>query len=192
MIDEVASLENEAEATRDRIAVAMDDLQHRLSPRTIVNNAVGAVINKLGAQGTELVSGVSSVVRRYPIATTSAALTVALLAIGRSRTRGAKIEYQNFSAYPEYDDGYGANSVDDRWADDQPRRPAIGSNRRSRIHDNPIASVVVGVAAGALLGALLPTTIMEQEFFDGIGGHIAAAGDKIEDGLREIKQQAAE
>lgn len=193
MSDEVTALEQEADATRDRIAATMDDLQHRLSPRTLLNNVVGQVGNKVGAQGVELVLGARQLVRNHPIATASAALTVGLMMFGRARIRGAKIDYgDNFSAYPEYDDGYGANSVDDRWVADQPRRPAFGSNTSSRVEENPLAAVLVGVAAGALLGALFPLTGTERRLFDEFGERISDAGDAFKSAATDSLGLAAE
>ena len=99
---------------------------------------------------------------------------------GSSRIRGAKIDYgDRFSAYPEYDDGYGANSVDDRWAADQPRRPAFGRNAGGKIEENPLAAVIVGIAAGALLGALFPTTAAEQRLFEDLGERVHDAGAAV-------------
>ena len=76
MSDEVNALEQEADATRERIAATVDNLQHKLSPRTMMHNAFGQFTDKLGGQGTQLVAGARSIVQDHPVATATAALTL--------------------------------------------------------------------------------------------------------------------
>lgn len=158
-MSEVDNLEADAEATRDRIAATVDDLQHRLSPRTLVNNAFDGIT----AQGTDLMASVQKAARGNPIGLLGAALAIGVVAIGRSRLKNAKLDDEQFAAYPDYDDGYGANSVDTRWADDHPSQGIARYNRlEQHTVSRPLIALAIAAGVGALLGGLLPMTGMEH------------------------------
>jgi hypothetical protein len=159
MASKVSTLEADAAATRDRIAATVDDLQHRLSPRTLVNNAV----EDIGAQGADIMASVQKAARGNPIGLVAAGLAIGVIALGRSRIKHAKLDDEQFAAYPDYDDGYGANSVDDRWAGDHPQ--AFGRPSRLQQHtvSRPLIALIIAAGVGALLGGLLPLTRLERD-----------------------------
>ncbi len=158
-MSEVDNLEADAEATRDRIAATVDDLQHRLSPKTLVSNAFEGI----SAQGSDMMASVQKAARGNPIGLVAAGLAVGVIALGRSRVKNAKLDDEQFAAYPDYDDGYGANSVDNRWADDHPSQAYARQNRlQQHTVSRPLIALLIAAGVGALLGGLLPMTAAER------------------------------
>lgn len=171
-----ATLEREAEATRERIATTIDDLQNRLSPKALVDNAV----DSLNASGAKAFAAVKGTALSHPIAIAGAGLAVGIALLARSKVKRATIEYgDSYAAYADYDDGYAANLA----SDDIPVGPArarieaIQHKAHVAVDDNPLAVVLVGVATGALLGAIMPVSDTEQSMFGDIGVRLEAAGD---------------
>lgn len=159
-MNEVDNLEADAEATRDRIAATVDDLQNRLSPRALMSNALDGIT----AQGTGMMASVQKVARGNPIGLVAVGLAIGAMALGRSRLKNAKLDDEQFAAYPDYDDGYGANSVDNRWADDHPSQSYVRQSRvRQQTGSRPLIALVVAAGVGALLGGLLPLTSTEHD-----------------------------
>lgn len=175
MADDTALFAHEAEATRERIAATVDDLQHRLSPRTIVNNAVDSI----SASGTHAIASLRGRAASHPLALAAAGLAVGIAFLARSRLNAATIEYgDSYAAYADYDESYAA-SLD---ADDPPagsaraRLDALGGKAHDAVDDNPLAVVVVGIATGALLGAIVPVSEAEHALFGAARARLAAAG----------------
>jgi len=157
-MSELDNLEADAEATRDRIAATVDDLQHRLSPRTLVSNAFDGI----GAQGADMMASVQKAARGNPIGLVAVGLAIGAMALGRSRLKNAKLDDEQFAAYPDYDDGYGANSVDDRWADDHPQSMLRPNRLQQQTSSRPLIALIIAAGVGALLGGLLPITEAER------------------------------
>ena len=173
---DTATLEREAEVTRERIATTIDDLQLRLSPKALVDSAV----DSLNASGAKALASVRGKALSHPLAIAGAGLAVGIALLARSKVKRATIEYgDSYAAYADYDDGYAANLA----ADDIPVGPArarieaMQHKAHVAVDDNPLAVVLVGVATGALLGAILPVSDAEQAMFGDIGVRLEAAGD---------------
>lgn len=96
-----AIYETEAEAVRERIASTVDDLQTRLSPRTVMSNTLGS----LQSRSADVAGDVVNFLRDHPLAIGGAALAVGLLLVNRDRLGGYAPEYD---AYADVygDDGY--------------------------------------------------------------------------------------
>lgn len=195
-----AMYESDAEQVRERIASTVDDLQHRLNPRNMVNGAVSGAVETLQDRSRELVDGAKSTVREHPIAASAIALTAAALLVGRKRLKN------NDYSFDAYEDVYGGDMNDgleptaDAAGNDRPgvlsrarerastarsavserasaarergseyagRARAKASDAKRRAADgfdaSPLTGALVGVAAGALLGLLLPRTRTEDE-----------------------------
>lgn len=176
MIDEAKVFEAEAAVTRDRIAATIDDLQARLSPRALVDSA----LDSMSAAGTQAVASMCGAAAGHPIVLGAAGLAVGIGLLASSRVARAKVEYgDSYAAYADYDDGYAANLADGD--------PPIGATRaqfgamQQRAHatvdDNPLAVLAVGVATGALLGAVVPVSATEATLFGEVRARLAAAGD---------------
>lgn len=173
MADETTLIAREAEVTRERISATVDDLQYRLSPRTIVNDAV----DQLGASGAHAVAELRTRVAAHPVALAAAGLAIGVALLARSRISRATIEYgDSYAAYSDYDDNY-ADSLDDGVdASARARLGAIGDRAAGTVDDNPLAVVAVGLATGALLGTIIPLSATEHQLFGAARARLAAAG----------------
>jgi len=131
--DEVkAVMENDAEQARERIASTVGDLQERLNPRNIVNNAVGDAVESIQDRGKHMVDTAKTTVREHPVAVSAVALAAAALVIGRKRL--IRKDY----SFDAYEDVYGGNMNDgyeptaEATTDD---RPGVLSRARERASD---------------------------------------------------------
>ncbi|MGI4879092.1 MAG: DUF3618 domain-containing protein [Janthinobacterium lividum] len=183
MADQTTSFETEAEATRDRIAATMDDLQNRLSPRTIVSNAVDSI----SASGSDALATVKSAIGSHPLALAAAGLAVGVTQLARSKVRGASIENgDSYAAYSDYDDSYAANLADEPGSNSaRARIEALHHQAHATVDDNPLAVVLVGLATGALLGSIIPVSDAENDMLGGARDRIASAARAAADAARD-------
>lgn len=184
MADETTTYEHEAEATRDRIAATMEDLQTRLSPRNIMNNAV----DQITTSSSNALDSLKSALGAHPLALGAAGLALGISLLARSKIQGASIEYgDSYAAYPDYDDGYAAN-LSDGEGDVHgvgSRVGQMGSRASDAVDDNPLAVVIVGIATGALLGAIIPVSETENRVMGRARDRLAAAGRAAADAARD-------
>lgn len=183
MVDETRVYETEAQATRERIAAAIDDLTTRLSPQTLVNNAVDSI----SATGNDALASVRTALAGHPLVLGAVGLAVGISLLARNRVKGAKVEYgDSYAAYADYDDGYAADLAG--------REPHVGARERLgdlqyRAHvavdDSPLAVVAVGVATGALLGVVIPVSAKENALFGDARDRLVAAGRAAVDAARD-------
>ena len=166
-----------AEAARSRVTATMDDIQHRLDPRRIVADAVDRV--QTGSRALAVQAGDAAKAHPLALGTAVAALGLALLA--RNRLSKATVNLgDGATEYTDYDDGYGEQLAYDN--DAAPRTQAlVGEARETAIAAretaaaNPAAAIVVGLLAGAVLGALLPASEAERRTLAETGGRLSAA-----------------
>lgn len=186
MTDETSKFEAEAEAVRKRIAETIDDLQHRLSPQTLVNNAVGSITNT----GSSAFTSVTDLSKAHPLVTAFSALAIGVALLARSKIRSAKIEFgDNYAAYADYDEGYAADLSEDDRSNVGPARARIDSMHRHAnvaVGDNPLAVVLVGAATGALLGAIIPVMSFEGDM---AGNARRKLGDAARTAVRSVGQE---
>ena len=221
--------ESDAEQTRERIASTVDNLQHRLKPRTIMSGAVSSLQDR----GLGLVDQARQMVREHPVAVSVIGVSVGLLLINRNR-----IAAGDSYSFDAYDDVYGGDMNDgfDATADETNDRPGVWSRVRDRASDarstvsegahiardytseklqsarerttdyagrararasdvsqravqgydeNPLTGALLGVAAGALLGLLLPRTRREDEL-------LGETRDRLADAAKAAARAAAE
>jgi len=162
----VAHFQEEAEATRERIAATVGDLQAKLSPRALFQNAMSEVSD----HGAQTVASLKRVAGDNPVGIAGVGLAIGAVLLGRAYLGRATVDYgDKFAAYPDYDDGYGANSVDARWHDDH---PSHDDRRRTSLAAvatrSPLAALLVAGAVGAVFAALLPLTEAERELAEGM------------------------
>ncbi|MBV8972179.1 MAG: DUF3618 domain-containing protein [Sphingomonadaceae bacterium] len=176
MTDETKTIEAEAAETRERIADTIDELQARLSPKALVDNALGS----LSSAGNNAVASLKGAATGHPLILGIAGLAVGIGLLARSRVQRATIEYgDSYAAYADYDEGYADNLA--------AGEPAVGAARAQldRLHesanatvdDNPLAVLAVGAATGVLLGAVIPLSAVEGEMFGEVRARIEAAAD---------------
>ncbi len=176
MTDDTKVFETEAAETRNRIAGTIDELQARLSPKAIVDNALGS----LSSASTNAVASLRRAATGHPLVIGASGLAVGIALLARSRVARASVEYgDSYAAYADYDDGYAANLADSEPVRGRARAQldAVQHHAHATVDDNPLAVLAVGLATGALLGAVIPVSPLEATLFGEIHGRIAAAAD---------------
>lgn len=184
MVDETTSIAIEADETRDRIAATVDDLQNRLSPRNIVNNAV----DSLGASSSHAIETVRNSLGRHPLALAAAGLSIGIVLLARSKIGGAKVEYgDSYAAYADYDDSYAARLAESARGDWSARGQlnAAGDQAHGAVDDNPLTVLVVGIATGALLGWLVPVSESEHRLLGPARARFGLAARAAVDAMRD-------
>lgn len=174
----VARQEIEADEARDRVASTIDALQERLSPRRFFGDAVDSI----QSQGSELVDQAKAVVKDHPLAIGGIGLAIGLALFARSKLAHATVKLgDDYKGYTDYDDGYGDIAIPAQYPDEPdddvaPRRPrALASRTADSVEGNPLVSIVLGLAAGAALGALFPSTERESRLFGDSADRISRA-----------------
>lgn len=174
MTDEAKVFETEAAETRERMAATIDDLQARLSPKALVDNAIGS----LSSAGSHAVESMRGAATGHPLILGAIGLAVGVGLLARSRVHHAAVEYgDSYAAYADYDDGYAENLADKGRSGARGHLDAMQEQAHATVDDNPLAVLVVGIATGALLGAVIPVSSVELTMFGEVRSRIAAAGD---------------
>ena len=195
MPDDVEMIDptTQADAARQKVAATIDELQDRLSPRRILGDAV----ERAQTQGNELAGQARDLVKAHPLAIGAIGVAIGLALFARSRLAGAKVNLgDSYQGYTDYDDSYGAVEIppapyDDEAGDDEAvpvrkRVAALAGVASEKLEDNPLVAIVVGLAAGAVLGALFPTTASENRLVAGSGdwlGSLAGTAKTAGDGI---------
>lgn len=187
MSDDVEMIdpESQADIARQKVASTIDELQDRLDPRRILGDAVG----RAQSQGSDLAMQARDLVKAHPLAIGAIGIAIGLALFARSKLADAKVNLgDDFRGYTDYDDGYGAVAIppvsyDDEAGDDgvppvRQRVAALAGVATEKVEENPLVSIVLGLAAGAVLGALFPTTEGENRLIKG-------SGDWLDDAARK-------
>ncbi len=171
----VARQEIEADEARDRVASTIDALQERLSPRRFFGDAV----DSLQSQGSVLVDQAKAIVKDHPLAIGGIGLAIGLALFARSKLAHATVKLgDDYKGYTDYDDGYGDIAIPAQYPDepgDDMAPRALASRTSDSVEDNPLVSIVLGLAAGAALGALFPSTERESRLFGDSADRISRA-----------------
>ncbi len=173
MTDGTKAIESEAAETRERIADTIDELQARLSPKALVDNALGS----LSEAGNSAVASMRGAANGHPLVLGAAGLAIGIALLARSRVNRATVEYgDSYAAYSDYDDGYAANLADGApTGKARQHLDAFNDKAHASVDDNPLAVVAVGLATGALLGAVIPVSAFEADLFGEVRGRLNAA-----------------
>lgn len=150
---ETATIEDLARAADDAGASLVDEvngLADRLTPRRMVDEALTVV--KL--RGTDLARDAGNVVKAHPVATGAAVAAVGLALYAGNRISKAELDLgHDLEDYSDYDDSAltaaatGSDRID---------------NARELVKDNPVIAILAGIAAGAALALLFPTSSAEK------------------------------
>jgi hypothetical protein len=167
-MSDTTTIANDADDTRERIAATIDELQDRLNPRRIVGDAVGSVRET----GNDLIDQGMAIARTHPAAIAAGVLAMGIVALGRDRLSRATVDLGDTETYSDYDDSYTSHGPTSAVGE---RFSLLRGEAGERIGDNPLIAVLVGLAAGALLGALFPETARERELFGTSSERIKAA-----------------
>ncbi len=173
--DSTSHIAGDAEDTRERISATIGELQERLSPRRIVGDAVGSV----QTSGQELLQSSLGLARAHPAMLAAAGVALGVALLGGRKLRGAKVNFGDQSeSYSDYDDDY-----EDKPASGE--RFALLRETGSAAGDNPLIAVVIGLAAGALIGALFPETERERRLLGASADRVGAAARAAARAARE-------
>lgn len=176
MPSEATLYEAEAAETRNRIAATIDGLQDRLSPKALVDGA----LDSLSAARSRAAASVRDAAASHPLVLGAVGLAVGVGILASSRVARAKVEYGDaYAAYADYDDGYAADLADGEPPVGKARAQldAIQHEATATVGDNPLAVLAVGLAAGALVGAMVRVSSVEADLFGEARARLSAAGD---------------
>ena len=179
-VDQVA---NEAEEARARIATTIDDIQDKLDPRRILGDAV----DRVTGNSRQLISDAGNAARSHPLAIGAGVAAIGIALLARNKLSKATVNLGDDAGdYTDYDDGFGysgdrparlyTDEIDiDDGAPTIGRAQALVTSAGGRVESNPIVAIVLGLVAGAALGALFPTTEAERRALGQTGGKLGAA-----------------
>lgn len=165
-VDEAVAAADDA---RNRVTATMDDIQNRLDPRRILEDTVARV--QTGSKALAVQAG--DVAKAHPLAIGAAVAALGLALFARNRLANATVNLGDGTEdYTDYDDDYSDPVPNDVGA---PRLQALAGDTREAVEANPGVAIVVGLIAGAALGALLPTSETERRTLGETGNRLGAA-----------------
>jgi ElaB/YqjD/DUF883 family membrane-anchored ribosome-binding protein len=145
----------EADDARARMTATIDEIQDRLNPRRMA----GEALDRLTGGGLQLVGQASDAAKAHPLAIGAAAAAIGLAVLARRGLSNARVDLgDDLAGYSDYEDGYGYAEARLLHVEDRPPR-----KRRveEAVTTNPVVSVLVGIAAGAVLGLIFPAAADE-------------------------------
>jgi hypothetical protein len=147
---EQATIEDLARAADDagaRLADGVNDLAERLTPRRIMDDA----LNAAKARGTELARDATGLVKAHPVAVGAAMAAVGLAVYAGGRISRAELDIDNdLAGYTDYDDVPPATVA------------SSPADARELVTENPVLAILAGLAAGAALAMLFPSSDSER------------------------------
>lgn len=150
---EPATIEELARAADDagaRLADGINDMAERLAPRQVVDDALTAVRTR----GTALARDAGGFVKTHPLVAGAAVAAIGLAVYAGRRISTAELDIErDIEGYTDYDD-----SVLDAAAS----APAVATDPRAIVRENPVVSILAGLAAGAALAMLFPSSTAER------------------------------
>ena len=165
-VDQAAAAADDA---RTRVSTTMDDIQNRLDPRRIVTDTM----TKVQASSKAFAAQAGDAAKAHPLAIGAAVAALGLALLARNRLAHATVNLGDGTTdYTDYDDGYADPVAYDAVA---PRAQALASETHEAVAANPGVAIIVGLIAGAALGALLPVSDTERRTLGETGNRLGAA-----------------
>jgi hypothetical protein len=169
---EQATIEDLARAADDagaRLADGINDLADRLTPRRMVDNA----LNAAKSRGSELARDAGGLVKAHPVVVGAAVAAVGLAVYAGGRISRAELDIDNdLDGYTDYDDPFIG-------AADEPAAPAVNriadtaDDARELVSENPVLAILAGLAAGAAMAMLFPSSDSERRSLGKLGKRLA-------------------
>ncbi|MEN9932546.1 MAG: hypothetical protein RIS17_1119 [Pseudomonadota bacterium] len=160
---QTATIEDLARAADDAGAALVDDvggLGESLAPRRLVDDALNAVKSR----GADLARDAGGAVKAHPVITGAAIAAVGLALYAGNRISKAELDLNgDLEAYSDYDDTALASAAADASAGE------AAGDARALVKDNPVISILAGLAAGAALAMLFPVSGGERRSLGAIG-----------------------
>lgn len=159
-----ATIEDLARAADDAGAALADEvngLTDRIAPRQLVDDALDTVKTR----GLGLARDAGATVKAHPYATAAAVAAVGLALYAGNRISKAELDIdRDIEGYTDYEDAAllaasgGGNSID----------------ARELVKENPVVAILAGVAAGAALAMLFPTSTAEKRSLGALARRITS------------------
>ena len=158
-IEDLARAVDDAGAT---LADEVNAIARRLAPRQLVDEALGVVKNK----GTALARDAGSAVKAHPLVTVAAVAAVGLAVYAGSRIANAELDLDHdLDGYTDYDDTV---------LDAALPAASAADSARAAVQENPAISILAGLAAGAALAMLFPTSSAEKRSLGALARRITS------------------
>jgi hypothetical protein len=161
------TIEDLARAADDAGAALADEvieLGERLAPRRLVDDALGVVKTR----GLTLARDAGSAVKAHPVVTVAALAAVGLAVYAGNRIANAELDIDHdLDGYTDYDDSVldGVQTVSGA---------GVADSARAAVQDNPVVSILAGLAAGAALAMLFPTSTAEKRSLGALARRITS------------------
>lgn len=170
-------LEREIDAKRHHVAALVNTLEGRLSPAELFSRTLGA--SKDG--GKDFATNLSHAVRANPVPAMLAASSMLWLYAQRDRP----VQQDPYEVTAE---GPGMHDkLSGKWDSTKGKASLKAHQARmgfdNMLEDNPVALGALGIAAGALLGAMLPSTESEDRWMGEMRDRVA---EDFKSGAREV------
>ena len=177
---------------RQRVDATIDEIQELLNPRRIIAES----FDRFVAGSGELATSARDAARAHPLAIGAAAVAVGLALFARRRLSKARVNLGDDQAdYTDYDDGFGFAEMDEAESANLPHakaaaplapKPQRGSaaTPAEDAFANPMVSILIGLLAGAALGAVFPTSEAERRV-------LGDTGMRLGDATRTAARRAA-
>ncbi len=152
--ESVSRLEADATAKKQQLGNTVAELKARANPEALMSDAMDTA----SVHGQRLLSKTRDTVSAHPLAIGAAVAALGLALLTRSTLANATVDLgDGSSAYTDYDDSYDSQPTTATFAAaEQPSSPITLASLEHAISGNPVLSVVLGLAAGALLSAFTP------------------------------------
>jgi hypothetical protein len=125
------------------------------------------------SSGRALATQAGEAAKAHPLALGTAVAALGLALLARNRLAHATVNLGDGTAdYTDYDDNYGDTGP---YEAASPRAAALVDGAREAVEASPGVSILMGLVAGAALGALLPISDAERRTLGETGERLSAA-----------------
>jgi hypothetical protein len=136
----IEDLAQAASNARDAVSDRLNEVRTRTSPAALADDA----IDYASTQGRALAEKARSVATAHPLAIGAGIAAIGLALLARQKLKSARIDFgDDATDYTDYDDSFAAS-------------PEAEEESEAAPAQSPMLSVLLGLAAGAVLGALTP------------------------------------
>lgn len=157
-----ATIEDLARAADDAGAALADEINElgdRLAPRQLVDDALETVKTR----GLDLAREAGSTIKAHPIATGAAIAAVGLALYAGSRIANAELDIdRDLEGFTDYEDAALVQAS------------GGGVDARELVKENPVVAILAGVAAGAALALLFPSSTAEKRSLGALARRITS------------------